>query len=475
MRSVRLADGADLAAWRTAARTLLAAGVPPEQVRWQVGQDTDLFGGNELVATQATPTASGSRVPREFLDLADTVLAHTDPRRHAVLYRMLWRLAHGERGLLALATDEDVAWATLAARAVSRDMHKMKAFVRFREVTGPEGTVFIAWFEPSHDIVARVAPFFVRRFTGMRWSILTPSRSAYWDGVQLTLGSGADKRDAPAEDALEDLWRTYFSSIFNPARLKVRAMKQEMPVRYWENLPEASLIPSLVRDASARMQAMVDRLPSLPAKRISAPVVHTAARPAEGSIGQLREQAQHCRNCPLWQAATQIVFGEGADHARIMVIGDQPDDHDDLAGRPFTGAMGKLFDHALALARVDRKALYLTYAVKHFKFEPQEKERLPTAANPSEQAACRPWLLAELEFVRPRAIVCVGSMAAQAILGSRFNRLEQRGRWIELADRTRALATIHPSSLLRIGDEAARGRALQRLVDDLSLMHEILA
>jgi len=319
MRCVRLKEDSDLAEWRSAARTLLAEGVAPDQVQWQVGRQADLFGADEPAATPAPAAAapSSSRVSRDFLQLADTVLAHNDPRRHAVLYRMLWRFVHGERGLLAMATDEDVAGAGLAAQAIRRDMHKMKAFVRFREVTDADGVVFVAWFEPTHDIVERVAPFFARRFAGMRWSILTPLRSAYWDGVRLTLAPGANQGDAPAEDALEDLWRTYFASIFNPARLKVRAMKQEMPVRYWKNLPEASLIPSLTRDASARMQDMVDRSPSMPARHIPAPVRPSPSVHAEGSIAQLHEQATHCRKCPLWKPATQAVPGEG-------VPGDAP-------------------------------------------------------------------------------------------------------------------------------------------------------
>lgn len=298
MRSVLLQDASDLAEWRVAARALLAEDVAPDQVYWQVGRQNDLFGADDFAAAliPAAVATSSSHVPRDFLSLADTVLAHSDPRRHAVLYRLLWRLAHGERGLLAIATDEDVAWAGLAAQGVCRDMHKMKAFVRFREVADADGVVFVAWFEPMHDIVARVAPFFARRFAGMRWSILTPLRSAHWDGARLTLAPGAEKSDAPTKDTMEDLWRTYFASIFNPARLKVRAMKQEMPVRYWKNLPEASAIPGLMRDASARMQAMIDRPPSIPARRMPPPSQSPSTAAIEdSSTEQDAPQANHPR------------------------------------------------------------------------------------------------------------------------------------------------------------------------------------
>lgn len=272
MRRVELAGGSDLAEWRYAARALLLAGVPPEQVLWQSGAQVDLLGG---VAAEVDATDGGTRrlprVPREFLDLAALVLAHVDQRRHGLLYRVLWRLVHGERALLRIVTDPDVAWLTDAAKAVRRERHKMKAFVRFREVADANGPVFISWFEPVHDVLPQVAPFFVRRFAGMRWSILTPTRSAHWDGGVLHLGPGASRADAPGGDALEDLWRVYFANIFNPARLKVDAMVKEMPVRYWKNLPEATLIPGLIRDAGARMQAMVDAEPTVPRKRIPGP------------------------------------------------------------------------------------------------------------------------------------------------------------------------------------------------------------
>jgi DNA polymerase len=286
MRRVVLTDGGDLAEWRAAARTLLAARVPPPQVQWVCGVQGDLL---ETLAEPLEPAADNPangntgpmpdvRVPREFLALAELVLAHADPQRHALLYRLLWRLVHGERALLGIATDPDVAWARAAASAVRRERHKMKAFVRFREVTDADGPVYVAWFEPAHDVLPLVAPFFARRFAGMRWSILTPSRSAYWDGIALHLGSGASRSDAPGDDALEELWRVYYGSTFNPARLKVATMRKEMPVRYWKHLPEARLIPTLIRDAGARTSAMLAASPTLPRK----PRLDAAAAPRRG-------------------------------------------------------------------------------------------------------------------------------------------------------------------------------------------------
>ena len=463
MYGVVLDDASDFDEWRTKARALLLAGVDPRDVAWR---GEGLFEG---VALPPPRDIALPAVPRAFLDLAAVVLTHSDERRHAVLYRMLWRLTHGEKGLLSIATDDDVIWAHTCARQVNRDAHKMKAFVRFREVTTEDGSVYVAWFEPAHDIVRRVAPFFVRRFTGMRWSLLTPSRTAHWDGATLSFGPGASREDAPTDDALEDLWRTYYASIFNPARLKVDAMRREMPVKYWKNLPEARLIPELVRDALPRMQAMVEKQATVPRKKIT-PLQKAADDAPEGSLAALRRQAQDCRACELWKPATQTVFGEGPAHARVVVIGEQPGDQEDLAGKPFVGPAGQLFDRALGEAGVPRDKLYVTNTVKHFKFEPRGKMRLHKRANAEEQAACRRWLAAEIDRIRPGALVCLGAMAAHAVFGASFKLMEQRGQWIELPDGRKAMATMHPSYLLRLPDPAARERAYADFVRDLSLI-----
>jgi DNA polymerase len=195
------------------------------------------------------------------LDLARTVAAHTDERRWAVLYRLFWRITHGgERTLLSVPTDADVRLAEQWRKSVSRDIHKLHAFVRFRlagtdETTGREQ--FVAWFEPEYRILRLAAPFFEKRFAGMDWSILTPHECAQWDGERLHFTPGVPRSTAPNEDALEDLWRTYFKSIFNPARLKTKMMRQEMPRKYWKNLPEAALLPKLIAESGGRVRDML--------------------------------------------------------------------------------------------------------------------------------------------------------------------------------------------------------------------------
>lgn len=253
MRTVAV-DGFD--GWRAAARGLLAAGVEPRAVAWsEAGEEQgSLLEGGPAPAV----TEPALRVSRRFLAVARAVACHSDPERWARLYAVLWRLAHGEPRLMEVATDAEVHALLRMEKAVRRETHKLKAFVRFREVQEEEETRFVAWFEPEHDVLARAAPFFAERFAAMRWSILTPRRSAHWDGASLRMGPGVERASAPDGDGVEALWRTYYASTFNPGRLRTRAMRGEMPVRYWKNLPEAAEIAPLVAGAPGRVRRMLE-------------------------------------------------------------------------------------------------------------------------------------------------------------------------------------------------------------------------
>ncbi|HEL4111074.1 TPA: UdgX family uracil-DNA binding protein [Stenotrophomonas maltophilia] len=465
--SLRVDPPWSLQAWRDAAREALLRGVAPPQLDWLEGSDTSLLDAPAVQQAPMLADAGAPNVPRDFLQLAATCLCHHDPQRLALLYRLLWRIVHGERSVLANPTDADVVRATVLAQAVRRDMHKMKAFVRFREVPG-QPDAFIAWFEPQHHIVDRVAPFFARRFTGMRWAILTPSRSVAWDGQALAFGPGARREDAPAEDARESLWQTYYASIFNPARLNTRMMMQEMPAKYWRHLPEAQLLPRLVRDAADRVQEMHDRPAQAPQRRIPLRE-NTGTSATEGrSLENLRGQASACRQCPLWEQATQTVFGQGPADARVMVVGEQPGDIEDLRGQPFAGPAGQVLDRALAELGIDRAALYLTNAVKHFHHERRGKVRLHKRPESRHIQACRPWLIGEVARVRPQVIVCLGATAAASVFGRDFNLSRDRGRWHTLEEGTRGYATVHPAWVLRQGDGTRREQAYALFRDDLA-------
>lgn len=205
-----------------------------------------------------------------------------------------------------------------------------------------------------------------------------------------------------------------------------------------------------------------------PRKRVvpdgSAPV------PVDDSLAALRDAASACKRCDLWKHATQTVFGAGPDKARIVIIGEQPGDAEDLSGLPFVGPAGMLFDRALAELGIDRRRLYVTNAVKHFKFERRGKTRMHRSPNPAEQRACRLWLEAELARIRPDIVVCLGAIAARNVFGTRFGLMKQRGTWQALADGTRAFATVHPSWVLRQTDSQAREAAYRGFVADLALL-----
>lgn len=463
--TVRLAGPVDFAGWRDAARRLALDGVPPDRVAWTI--DADAQGDDEAPAADVRLT-----VPRAFVEKAEAVICHADPERFALLYRILFRL-RAEPHLIAVASDPEIVRLRGMEKAVRRDIHKMRAFVRFVKIGDGEHERFVAWFEPDHHIVERNAPFFVRRFAGMRWTILTPDASADWDGRRLLIGPGATRAQAPEEDASNALWRTYFASIFNPARLKVKAMQAEMPKKYWRNLPEASLIPGMIRGAGSAARDMLERTPTMPAahhariQEIHWPKQGARVPETAASLPELRRQGEGCRRCPLWQDATQTVFGEGPASARVVFVGEQPGDQEDIAGRPFVGPAGRVFDDAIEEAGIERAKLYVTNAVKHFKFEPRGKRRIHQRPNAGEISACRWWLDRELGFIRPELAVAMGATAAQALLGKAVPVTKMRGEVVTRDDGLRVFVTIHPSYILRIRETEAATAERRRFLDDM--------
>ncbi len=498
MIAVTLEGPTDREGFRRAALRLDARGTPPDAVVWRVaGEPADLFGAAPA-GEAGEGEIAGQPIPADLDMLYDQILLHSDPERFALAYRMLRRIRR-ETHLLQVASDPDVARAGLLAKAVRRDQHKMKAFVRFRSVDGPSGPVMIAWFEPEHHVTASVAPFFMRRFATMRWSILTPEASAHWDCARLTFGPGASRADAPSEDALEEHWKTYYAAIFNPARLKPEAMKKEMPVRYWRNLPEAELIKPLMRAAPARVRAMQAAAPSpsrsAMALREAEAMQRSVGLGQDGNMGVelpsldgLKAALDGCRRCPLYADATQGVPGEGPLQADIMFVGEQPGDQEDLAGRPFVGPAGKLFDIALERAGIDRSKAYVTNGVKHFKFEPRGKRRIHAKPNTSEIDACRWWIDREARLVQPKLIVALGATGAFSVTGKALPVQQNRGRVIAGEDwpvdhkrpsighagnrRPDLLLTVHPSFLLRLQTEEDKRREWKAFLADLRLAKE---
>ena len=231
--------------WRGAARVLLTNAVEPDNINWSApAQQRTLFR-----AKRNEGAIRHANVPAAFIELGRAVSCFDDSTRWSLLYRVVFRLVFENRRLLSVESDADVRRLNLMAKAVRRDIHKFHAFVRFRRAEFDGNEIFIAWHEPHHFTVELATPFFARRFGSMNFSILTPKGCAHWDRELLTFSPPANRSSAPSSDETEDFWLLYYRSIFNPFRLKVNTMKRELPVRHWSTLPEAKLIPELIRDA----------------------------------------------------------------------------------------------------------------------------------------------------------------------------------------------------------------------------------
>lgn len=211
-------------------------------------------------------------------------------------------------------------------------------------------------------------------------------------------------------------------------------------------------------------------------KKVSGNDTRSAAEflPERRSLGTLREAAQECRGCDLYQNATQAVFGEGPKDARLVMVGEQPGDEEDRLGHPFIGPAGRLLDKVLEEVGIPRDEVYVTNAVKHFKWEPRGRRRLHRTPTAAEVAACRPWLELEIELVKPEALVCLGATAAHALIGRGFSVSRDRGRLVTSPLAPHVTATLHPSALLRLPPSEDREAALQRFIDDLAAVKRAL-
>jgi DNA polymerase len=196
--------------------------------------------------------------------------------------------------------------------------------------------------------------------------------------------------------------------------------------------------------------------------------------PRRPTIGKLQEAARGCEACPLWKTGTQTVFGEGSRHAKVVFVGEQPGNDEDLAGKPFVGPAGKLLDRALVEAGIDRDEVYVTNVVKHFKWEPKGKRRIHKKPNAREIAACRPWLDAEIDLLKPAVVVCLGATASQALLGKGFKVSQRRGELVHSPLGPHAVATVHPSSILRAPDDETRRADYARFVEDIKKIAKVI-
>lgn len=466
------------AEWRAAARELLIWGVPPEAITWsspQVGGDLftsapDAAEPGHHAFMASAPVQNPPHVPRSLMDMLQSAACCRVPDRWAFLYRVMWRWQQGEHDVQSPA-DEDGARLNAMVKAVRREEHDMHAYIRFRERPPEAGAPrFVAWYEPRHDVLPQVAAHFVSRMGKVSWMIATPEASVLWDGHTLhNTGPLANKAE-DLDDGGEALWLTYYRSIFNPARLNTAVMQQHITSDRWKNLPEAKIVPHMVSEAAmgarkvGQFQAVSQR------KGTTIPIAPADAQPERQQPTKLDE----CRRCELWQFATQAVPGAGPKHAPIMFVGEQPGDQEDLAGQPFVGPAGKLLDQVCEAAGVDRDTIYVTNAVKHFKWEPRGKRRLHKTPAQREVEACHYWLDKELAQVKPTVIVALGATALKSVLRSANVTLKNSlgkpmkvdGRWV--------VTTYHPSYVLRVPSEEAKREAFSAMVAGLKLAHELL-
>lgn len=477
MRTIVIEDR--FAAWRAAALTALAEELPPASIQWRLAEATEGPQQQALIddttdsqnAVAASSRRAEVHVSKEFAALLKDAASFRDPQRWAFLYKVLWRWHRGDRSAASPA-DIDGSRLYRMAKGVRRAQHDMIAYVRFRKQPGAQAVPeYVAWYEPDHDVLEWAAEHFAQRMGRSSWLITTPRGAAFWDGCELHLDArralpGDHRYDS--EDEAEALWIAYYRSTFNPARLNEDALEQHMPVRFWKGLPEAHWIPGMISEAKsgARRLAQASGVGTLNGKVIS--VEADAAQPAREQPSSL----DACRRCELWRNATQAVGGAGPTSARIMLIGEQPGDQEDLRGQPFVGPAGQLLDVAIERAGLLRDRLYLTNAVKHFKWEPRGKRRLHKTPAQREMEACRYWLERELDTVRPAVIVALGATALTTLLRKKVSLrdyvnapFEINGGW--------AITTYHPSFALRQQDENSRDKVVDEITGALVRAREM--
>ncbi|MDM0045977.1 UdgX family uracil-DNA binding protein [Variovorax dokdonensis] len=446
-------------------RDALHRGLEPGEVSWERSAQTSLLdeadsapAAIDAAAERARPVL---RLPRGFIELLRVAMLHEGADRFHAAHTLAVAILQDRRAWSDVLRGDRLQLERMA-REVRREIHKMHAFVRFRPMNDDDGECFVAWFEPTHRIVRAAAPFFVDRFAAMRWAILTPQESVHWDRRELRFGPAARRADAPGPDGGEALWIEYYRSIFNPARANLTMMRREMPVRFWRNLPEAAQISSLLREAQSRATDMQSQVTPPRERRAGQrgcgqddPALLQAPAgdgPTE-RLAVLARRAAGCEACPFSADATQTVWGEGAAHAALMLVGEQPGDQEDLAGRPFVGPAGQLLRRAIAQLGWPADQIYLTNAVKHFKYEWRGKRRIHKTAAQREALACADWLEAEIDAVRPRALVALGRTALTSLMGRPLSIEEHAGQWLRRrVDGLPVYVMPHPAAVLRAGD-----------------------
>ncbi len=458
------------AVWRRAARALLRQGVEPSQIEWVESEGEAAapntpatesalatVGASETgIAAGPAPAPSAPAIPRELLFRLKTAACFRAPDRWALLYRILWRWTHGERHVLAL-NDSDGALLDQRIQAVEHETEDLVILTLFRRRDPSMGPPeFVGWYEPHHDLLERAAARFAARMGESTWMLATPHGAVFWNGMLLRIGRPLVEEHEQTSQALtesamtgeaitsaptEALWLAYYASAFN-------AQPSPVPLRYWRMPPAGPPLPARLARERSRLGAQ-----SAPVTVPPTPPVEYSAMtpPLQEPTGPLAT----CRRCALWRNAKQAVAGAGPAHAAIMVVGEQPGEFENQHGEPFTGAAGQLLDAVLARAGLERTALYLTCAVKHYKWETLDQQRVHRTPVWREVEACQYWLEKELTRIAPRVVVTLGATALKALTGAHVNLSEYLGQTIAHDGRL-IVPAWHPSYALITADARLR-------------------
>ncbi|RKE39785.1 DNA polymerase [Paraburkholderia sp. BL23I1N1] len=494
------------AAWRRAARALLRQGVDPSQIEWvesgseaaveSRGADNGSAAGHALpssatsaaehiaCATAAgvpgaepagivagdvdTGTTAALAIPRELLSWLKTAACFRAPDRWALLYRVLWRWTHGEHHVLDLS-DPDGALLDQRIKAIEHETEDLLTLTLFRRRDPSMGPPeFVGWYEPHHDLLERAAARFAARMGDSTWMLATPHGAVFWNGMLLRIDRPAAEEREPAAHALpasamtgeaitstpaEALWLAYYANAFN-------GLPSPVPLRYWRMPPAGPPLPARLARERSRLgaQSAAVTVPPTP------PVEYSAMTPP---LLEPTGPLATCRRCALWRNAKQTVAGAGPASAAIMVVGEQPGEYENQHGEPFTGPTGQLLDAVLVRAGLERKALYLTYAVKHYKWETLDQQRVHRTPARREVEACQYWLEKELTRVAPRVVVTLGATALKALTGAHVNLSEYLGQTIAHEGRL-IVPAWHPSYALGMADARLRDDILASIATAFS-------
>ncbi len=431
MRQITLRSETDWEGWRQATRSLVLTGAEPAVLTWSVGGES----------THLPEATGGFHVPRALLNLAAVAMQAREANRFGLLYSLVWRANMGEK-FLEDDADPDLSVVRRMALSVRADAHRMRTHMRFMAIPKVGGGRLLGWFSPAHFVLPANAQLIAQRFPDLTFSILTPDGAAHWDGSSLLFGQGLPQVED--DEALRGWWEDHHRLLL-------------------EQSVEGTSVPAA---------EPLDEAPRPPGRPALGPVVlQTQFDPA---LAESVSEAHACRRCPLYEPATQIVFGEGPPNASVMFVGEQPGDQEDTIGRPFVGPAGQIMDRALEEAGIDRRLIYVTNAVKHFKFTPRGKRRIHQTPEVPEIQACSFWLDVERTHLRPRLLILMGGSAARAVLGRAVTISRERGRPITMKDGQTVFVTVHPSFLLRVPDAAAKAREYEAFVRDLRSIRALM-